>query len=240
MADIQQSRAPRIHVINAANWRAFDRERETLEKEREARAATAHANDFYDHITSSEHVGVTELVPYLTLLPDVGMPLARRDDTEKFGVEQVLYAIVRAGNHGFALATAYNTARTGRHPAKRKARPGHSYITKINEYPHDNVTATEYLSPLLHNAPSISLGGSGALAPELAEQGLNLLVSANRGAEIRLQLQAKRLGKLPFQLITAVSPLSHRRSGDYNPLDEVGTWAPAPAFILPKLKLINR
>lgn len=232
MASRQELEAHLTSSIGSFDWRAFEQERETFE-------ATQHANVFYDQITSSEHIGVTELVPHLTLLPDVGMPLARRDDTEKFGVEQVLYAVIRAGNHGFGLATAYNTARTGRHPSKRKARPGHSYITKINVHPHDD-TETEYLAPLLHNGPSISLGGTSALAPELAEQGLHLLVNANTGAEIRLQMQAKRLGRLPFQLITAVSPLSHRLPGNYNPLDEVGTWAPAPACILPKLKLVNR
>lgn len=224
MVTKEQLAENQIAYFDLAEWDAYEEARTVQEAE-------ARTDEFYDRVVQSNHVGVTELAPYVTIIPNLGLPLAERCDSDNFGVRQVLHGIVRAGSHGFALATAYNMTRN----KTSRIRPGRSYITQINKEPHGNDKKTKFIAPLWQSAPGISLGGQSTLAPELVDEGQHFVISAGRRGEIRLQ--AKKLGKLPFQLITATSPLSHRPPGDYNPLDEVGTWAPPSDYVKRKLKL---
>lgn len=178
--------------------------------------------DLFSRITDAQHIGVTNLVPYLTVIPDLGKPLALRCDV-RFNVTQALYGILRAGSHGFALVNAYGTDKTKR---------ATSFITQLNEDPYGK--PTKLVAPLEPEV-SVSLGGNSKLAPEVTAEGQEFMISADAKGEVRIK--ADRLGGLPFQLITAVSPLSHRKEGDYIPLDEVGTWSLPPGFLRRVLRL---
>ncbi len=237
--DLRFEKGPRASPLSGTAWDFY-------EQQLEAQQATAEADHFYAQITSSAHVGVTELVPHVTLvLPDAAMRLAHRPaDEGGCEVEQALYGIVRAGNHGFGLATAYSTAQFRRSVLKGKdkerPRPGRSYITQINMDPHGD-SETKLVAPLVPNTPAVVLGGPGRLVPELSDEGLLLMINAKqtpqmRVPEIRLTLLGRKLGKIPFQLITATRPLLVRPRND-SPVDEVGTWAPTPSYVKRKLKI---
>lgn len=187
-----------------------------------AQEAKERREDLFHHITEAPHVGVTELAPYVTILPDLAKPLAVRCDPN-FNVTQALYGIVRAGSHGIALATAFGSDRT---------KPGRSYVTHINEDPYGK--QTRLVGPLLPGV-RLLLGGNSTLVPELATEKQKFMVSADEKGEIRVK--ADRLGALPFQLITSVIPLSHRSATEHMPLDEVGTWSLPPSYIKRVLRL---
>lgn len=196
------------------------------ERQHEARTrqeSRMRREDLFDHISQSDHVGVTELAPYVTVIPDLGKPLAVRCDA-KFKLTQALYGIVRVGSHGFGLATAYGSDKTT---------PGASYITQINEDPY--AQQTKLIAPLPPEV-QVPLGGDSKLVPELTAEGPNFVIRADRKGEIRLK--AERLGTLPFQLISATSPVSHREETEYTPLNEVGTWSLPPRFLKRVLKVV--
>lgn len=180
--------------------------------------------DLFDGIVKAEHVGVTELVPYLTVIPEMSMPLAVRCDAKKFNVTQALYGILRAGSQGFGLAQAYGADKT---------KGATSFVTQINEDPHGKRTVL--VAPLLPGV-TIFLGGNSKLVPEVASEGLDFTISADERGEVRIK--AKSLGKNPFQILTAISPMSQRYQIDNTPLDEeVGIWSMPPSYLKHVLRL---
>lgn len=195
----------------------------------ENQTALTSREDLFAGITAADHVGTTNLVPHLTIIPDMAMPLAVRCDA-KFNVTQALYGIVRAGSQGFALSYAYGSDKS--RGKLRKTSAPISYITQLNDDPHGK--RTEFVAPLLPGA-TVLLGGESKLAPEVSLEGLDFMIHADEKGEVRIK--AKKLRKLPFQLITAISPMSHRDENDYMPLDEVGTWSLPPRFLKRVLKL---
>ncbi len=178
--------------------------------------------DLFSRIVAAKYVGVTDLVPYLTVIPDLGKPLALRCDV-RFNVTQALYGILRSGSHGFALVNAYGADNTKR---------ASCFITQLNEEPYGK--PTKLVAPLEPEV-SISLGGNSKLVPEVTAEGQEFMISTDVKGEVRIK--ADRIGRLPFQLITAISPLSHREESDNMPLDEVGTWSLPPGFLRRVLKL---
>lgn len=145
--------------------------------------------ELFDQITAPEHVSVTDLPPHLTVIPSIEASLAIRHDIN-FGITQILYSIVRAGSHGFAIARAYGKGVPAR---------GRSYITQINEDPYHQ--ETKMISTLFPRA-EITLGGDSKIVPSLSAEGQHLTIKTNKKGEVRIQSrQHKTTG--PFQLITA-------------------------------------
>ncbi len=62
---------------------AWDAHEENLRAE----AAQARREEFFAITTAAPHIGVTELAPHVTILPNLGMPIAERCDSDKFGVK---------------------------------------------------------------------------------------------------------------------------------------------------------
>jgi hypothetical protein len=173
----------------------------------------------YCQILQNTHTVVSDIPPDRTVDPNATQGvIAIRDDTDNFGVKQFLFAVLKAGNHGFGIVSAYG---------KGIRQNGQSYLTHITEDPY--VSRPRLVTPLFAGV-DITIGGESRIVPELFSMDQHFRISANKKGRVGVQTGENHTSIL--QLITASNlPLERKRS-EQNPLhNEVGTWSLPPGFV---------
>ena len=175
-----------------------------------------------DSISSCDHISTQDLPPHLFLTPKNPRALLAIRDEPDFANVQHLNGVIRAGSHGFGIATTYG---------KGIDENGQSYVVKITEDPY--LDRPEFVAPLLPNI-AIELGGNEGKFREISSEGQHLFIKTDDKNRLWIRSAQHRFQK--FQWITA-NQVPESETASQDPFrSEVGTWSLPPDFLPRALK----
>lgn len=175
-----------------------------------AEIATRRRQEFLSALTQPDYVVATDLVVQEKTFADIRSPLAIRDDIDKFGVLQILHAIVRKGDEAYGVVSAFGSG-----PLKE----GFLFAVLLAEEPY--ATQPEHVAHL-QKGKQVSFGSRHLLAGISASQKFWALRKFKRES-----------APSTVQLITAV-PLGDGQEHQGILAEEVGTWARPPGAVRAK------
>lgn len=171
-------------------------------------------------LVEPDHIHASPLPPATKIYPPMHNALAIRDDTSQFDVRQILYGIIRAGDHGFGIVGAYGD--------KLPPHGGLLFLTRLTPDPY---RSRPIYAGHLNNGKSVSIGGESGLFADLRTEH-SFTVSRSRYGNIAIQggyTGGRRRVSTPFELISG--ELSDLRAAESIVAREVGIWAPPPDLV---------
>ncbi len=190
-----------------------------LWQQQEAQGQAERASVFFEQVTAPSNIAATTLAPRIKAFYDINAPLATREHFD-YGVQQILFAIVRAGNHGFGIVGAYGN---------RLPDEGFMFVNRLCQDPHDD--RPHYIAHLA-KGHQVSIGGPDSAMADLKEEGHHIVIAADARNDISVQGMHKRKNlRSIFQLITSEGSRDEEDQSYDLLRNEIGIWSPPPDFI---------